>query len=134
LKELTSSKIEGLDNRVTREGEISQREINAVRTESENRISAREASYREVNQANEDRSQAQYDAIMTGINRIRADLPAMKAEQQEIKSMLPATKNSVDEMKNFFTVDSEKLLWALGSALFGACVTLWSFRKQLGWG
>jgi hypothetical protein len=61
--------------------------------------------------------------------RTKAEL---KAEQQEVKAELRATNKSVGEMKNNFTVS--RLLFAVGSALFGACATLWSVRKQLGWG
>jgi hypothetical protein len=132
LKELMSSKIEALESRVMREGENFQREINTVRSESENRISASETSYRDINQANEGKSQARYDAIMMGINVLGTGIADIKAEQQAIKAEQQATKKSVDEMKNFLTVG--RFLWAFGSALFGAGVALWSIRKQLGWG
>jgi hypothetical protein len=98
---LTNSKVEALENSAARERENFQREIDAVRTYGENRIVASETAYRDVNQANDGKSQARYDSIMMGINALGDKIDATnKATNQKIDATNKATNQKIDATNN----------------------------------
>jgi hypothetical protein len=125
LKELTFSKIGAVESSVTRERENFQREISAVRTEGENRIVASENAYRDVNQANEGKSQARYDSIIAAINALGDKLDATNQKMDK-------QSDSIDELKTFKI--QAALLWAVALVVLGAVGTVFVqfFLKRSG--
>jgi hypothetical protein len=96
-----------------------------VRTEGENRIVASENAYRDVNQANEGKSQARYDSIIAAINALGDKLDATNQKMDK-------QSDSIDELKTFKI--QAALLWAVALVVLGAVGTVFVqfFLKRSG--